>query len=305
MKVIDNAERPVTRGLLDPEKAYLAGKIVTDDLDALRRFRSVFPVNPKAALEVGQEVAADIQKKHDAGKLTNEVVADVAFLKLLPKLFKKDQAKGWGQAINFKITDAATYSIAVEGDQVKVAKGASKTADAEIKMDLETLTGIMNFSAMKQSGNIERVEIDDSEFLDAELGDDQLEAVAGGKGCGAEGGAAQACGADVCGAAGGIATACGAAACGAAGGAYTACGADACGAAVGYGTACGAAACAAAACAADACGAAVGAGACAGAACGAAVGAGVCAGNVCGADVLGGADVGPCGVNVIPCFPGI
>src|SRR5690606_42159508 len=70
------------------------------------------------------------------------------------------------------------------------------------------------------------------------------------------------------------------------------------------GTVCGAAACPADAGVGTACGADAGVGACAGDVCGAAVGAGVCAGNVCGVDILGGVDVSPCGINVIPLVPG-
>ncbi len=333
MKVIDGAERPVAKGLLDPERAYLAGKLVTDDREAVRRFQTVFPVSLPVTLEVGMKARPRIEELHAKGKLTNEVLADVVFLDLVPKLFRKEQAKGWNATLAFEIPDAAPYGVAVTGEQVTVTKGLPEKPTATVKMDMETLQGILNFQAMATAGNLGRIEIDDSEFLDAALSDDQLEAVSGGKGCGAEAGGGQGCGADACGAAFGAGTGTGAGACGAAWGSGTVCGADACGGAIGGVSGCAVAACAVAACGADVCGAAVGAsgcvaaacgaaagvgacggaacgadagvGGCVGNACGAALGAGVCAGNACGVDVLAGADAGPCGVNVIPCFPGI
>jgi uncharacterized LabA/DUF88 family protein len=304
LKVIDNAERPVATCLLDPEKAYLAGKLVIDDLDSLRRFRAVFPVDLKATYEVAMEVKEDLAKEVAANDLSNDEITDVAFLKLMPKLFSKEEAQGWTATLNFDITDAAGYTIHVKNDEVQVEKGLSDDATATAKMDLETLTGVLNFGAMAQAGNLQRVEIDDSEFLDEELGDDQLEAVAGGKG-------STACGGEACGNDAGAGSACAGAACVNAAGAGTACSGDACNNAAGVGTACVGAACVndaavGTACAGALCGTAAGAaGGCAGDVCGLAVGVGVCAGNVCGVDVLGGADVGPCGVNVIPGIPGI
>jgi hypothetical protein len=284
VKIIDNAERPVIQHVLDPEKAYLAGRLTTDDIDSLQRFRQVFPVNPQTTLDVAQDVREDLEAKVNEGILQNEDVADVVFLKLLPALFERESAKGWTATLGFQITDAGDYTVAVSDGAVRVEKGSPDEPTAFVKMDMETMTGVLNFGALETSRLIERVEIDDSEYLNEELQDDQLEAISGGKkkrkgsssACGAAGGYKTSCGKDACGAAGGVETACGAAACGAAG-----CGRDACGAA--------------------ACGAAL----CSWAACGVAAGAGACAGNACAVDVNAIGDIGPCAVNVIPGIPGI
>lgn len=293
MKVIDNPDRQVIRGVLDPEKAYLAGKLVTDDVEQLQRFRRVFPVDPQITFEVANEVKDDLSRKHDAGTLENRDVADVAFLKLLPRLFDPSQARGWNATLNFDISDAGPYQMRVSDDGVKFEAGVAEDPSAMVKMDLETLTGILNYGALSQASLIQRVEIDDSELLDCELDDEQLEAVAGGKGCGSKG--RSACGSDACGAEGAGGAVCG----------FDACGAASCGGAVCGGASCGTAHCLADACAGDACGADLGVGACAGNLCGVALGAGVCGGNVCAVDVVLGGDVGPCGVNVVPGVPGI
>lgn len=294
--------------IMSPENAYMSGALKTDNLDDLRRFEAVFPLQPQVVMKTALELRDFYSKR---GSLpTSKEKMDVLFLNMIPKVFVASAAADWNANLQFKIEGAGDYTVTVKGGAVVPTEGLVGKPTCTVTSHFENFRKLLRFEMLEDSGGFSQQQLErwqDDESMDRELSDDMLEAVAGGKGgggCGAEASHQTACGADACGAAAGGRTACGAAACAVAGGAYTACGADACGAAVGIGTACGAAACPAAACAGAACGADAGVGACAGAACGAAVGAGVCAGNVCGVDVLGGADVGPCAINVIPCVPG-
>lgn len=299
MKVVDKPwfgkETPAAAGvsIVSPESAYLSGQLKTSNLDNLRRFETTFPLAPQVILETAQDKR---QGYIDRGSLpTSEEKMDILFLEVMPKIFKKRYVQDWDATFHFEIEEAGQYTVEIKEGELTTTKGHIGEATTTVSAHEEVWRKIMRFEMLEDSNVFGDQLLEgwqDEESIDTELSDDQLEAIAGGKGggCGAAASAVTACGADACGAAAGVATACGAAACAAAAGAYTACGGQACGAAVGYGAACGADACAAAACAGDVCGAAVGAG--------------VCAGNVCGIDVLGGADIGPCAINVIPCVPG-
>ncbi|RVU33968.1 hypothetical protein EOI86_22855 [Hwanghaeella grinnelliae] len=311
--------------LMDPVTAHMAGKIKTDNLRDLQMVERCFPANPAVLVSVAkaeQEKSGRVVETPD--DIDPEVKADLFFLKVLPMLFLPNVAGDWESTILFKLGEAGEFTLKVADGACRVVKGDSGDANTTVESEYEDFRMILRHVVLRDSHLVDEDTLDEWDEdveLDMELSDDQLEAIAGGKGggCGAEASAANACGSEYCGAAAGAGvacggaacgveaaagTACGAAACGAAAGAGGACGADACGAAAGVGTVCGAAACAADASAGAACGAAVGVGACAGDVCGAALGAGVCAGNVCGIDILGGADVGPCGINVIPLVPG-
>ena len=297
--------------LMDPVTAYMAGKIKTDNLGDLQMFEKCFPANPEVLVNVAkaqQEIEGGVVETPD--DIEPDVKADLFFLKIVPLLFLPNVAGDWESTMLFKLgEEAGQYTIKVADGACTVSKGDSGNATTTVESDYDDFRMILRHVVLRDSHLVSPEQLeewDEDVELDVELSDDQLEAVAGGKGggCGAEASAATACGSDFCGAAAGTAGACGAAACGGDASVASACGAAACGAAVGALGVCGADACAAAAGVATACGAAAGVGACAGDVCGAAVGAGVCAGNVCGIDVLGGADVGPCAINVIPLVPG-
>lgn len=289
--------------ILSPENAYMSGALKTTNLEDLRRFERVFPLNPKIVMDTVQSLRADYAAR---GEITPKDKMDVLFLTLVPKCYLAHEAAGWNAVLHFKIETAGDYTVTVSEGAATAEAGLQGAPTAVISSHYEDWRKVMRYELLEDSGIVETKQLDswqDEESIDRELSDEMLEAVAGGKGCGAEASAGTVCGADGCGAAAGAGTACGAAACGAAAGVGTVCGADACAAAACAAAACGAAA-GAGACAAAGCGAAAGVGVCAGDVCGAAVGAGVCAGNVCGIDILGGADVGPCGINVIPLVPG-
>lgn len=292
--------------IVSPENAFMTGALKTDNLEDLRRFERAFPLEPHVVMNKAKEMQKAYQER---GSLpTDKEKMDLLFLDLTQKVFRKDQAEGWDANIHFKITGGGDYTITVSGGELKAnVEGLQGEATSTVTATCDDWKKILRYEMLEDSGQLKTETLDSwqsEEALDADLSDEMLEQVAGGKGCGAEASAATACGADSCGAAAGGVGACGAAACGADAGLATACGAAACGAAVGAYGVCGADVCAAAAGVGTACGAAAGVGACAGDVCGAAVGAGVCAGNVCGVDVLGGADIGPCAVNVIPIVPG-
>jgi hypothetical protein len=295
-----------TMALVSPEHAYLAGRIKTDQLEELRNFQRAFPFNPTVVIASFQELARRFPDANQPPSDQERIA--FAFEYLLPRIYSPKSVGDWEGVLHFTITDRdARFTVAVDGEKAEVSRGLNGTPTAEISMDHETYRAVLRYTALEDSTMVSAEQLADwetqEELASSELSDDQLEAVAGGKGCGAEASAQTACGADSAGGSIAVRTACGAAACGGAVGGYTACGADACGVAASIGTVCGAAACPAAAGVGTACGADAGVGACAGNVCGAAVGAGVCAGNACGVDVLGGADVGPCAINIIPCCP--
>ena len=292
--------------IVSPEMAYMAGKLKTDNVQALRTFERTFPLNPQVVMSTVLALRDEYAQREE---VTAKDKMDVLFNDIVPKCYLADQDEpGSATVYHFKIGGAGDYTVSVTDGVATGADGLVGEATCTVSSEYDDFRQVLRYELLEDSGQVSSDQLEawsDEEDLDAELDDEQLEAIAGGKGgCGAEASAGSACGADYCGAAAGAGNACGAAACAADAGAGNACGAAACGAAVGVGTACGADACAAAAGAGTVCGAAAGVGACAGDVCGAAVGAGVCAGNVCGVDILAGADVGPCAVNVIPLVPG-
>lgn len=300
--------------LMDPITAHMAGKIKTDNLEDLQMIERCFPANPAVLVNVAKaEQEKETRVVEDPDDINPEVKADLFFLKVMPMLFLPNMAGDWESTVLFKLGEAGEYTVKVADGACRVVKGDAGDIDTTVESDYDDFRMILRHVVLRDSHLVDEEQLeewDEDVELDVELSDDQLEAVAGGKGgkkpsgCGAEAAAGTACGADFCGAAAGAGNACGGAACAADAAVGTACGAAACGAAVGAGGVCGADVCGAAAGVGTACGAAAGVGACAGDVCGAAIGAGVCAGNVCGVDILGGADVGPCGINVIPLVPG-
>src|SRR5690606_31106197 len=248
--------------ILSPENAYMAGVLKTNNLEDLRRFERVFPLNPKIVMDTVLALREEYSKRPE---ITPKDKLDVLFLTLAPKCFLPAQAAGWDAILHFSIQGAGDYTVAVSDGQVSTKAGLHGLPTCRVDSHYEDFRKLLRYELIEDSGLVETKQLDswqDEESMEAELSDDMLEAVAGGKGsCGAEGAAGQACGADACGAAAGAGSACGAAACAAAAGVGTACGADACGAAVGVGTVCGAAACPADAGVGTACGADAGVGA--------------------------------------------
>lgn len=300
-------DRPFTSDvkIVSPEMAYMSGALKTDNLAELRRFERAFPMNPQVVMST---VLALRDEYAQRAEITPKDKMDVLFQQILPKCYLASQASpDWEPVYHFRIGSADDYTIKVVNGVATGVVGLVDDATCTLESDYQDFRQVLRYELLDDSGQVTDAQLDawkDDEDLDTELDDEQLEAIAGGKGCGAEGSAGTVCGSESCGAAAGAGAACGAATCAADAALGTACGAAACGAAVGVGGVCGADACGAAAGAGTACGAAAGVGACAGDVCGAAVGAGVCAGNVCGVDILAGADVGPCAVNVIPLVPG-
>lgn len=300
-------DRPFSDDVLivDPRTALMAGYMKTNDIPDLEMFEAAFPANPSVIMQVATsqrekgEAAGTIVETPD--DVTPEQKSDLMFLEMLPLCFNPEVAGDWETVMHWQIEGAANYTIKVENGACEISKGLIGEADCLVETTYEHFRTVVRHRALQDSTLVTDEQLEewdnDDVSLDVELSDDQLEAIAGGKG-------SSACGAAACGTDVGAGTACGAAACGGALGVGTACGADACTAAACAGAACGAAAGHYSACAAAGCGAAVGGpGACAGDACGVAAGAGVCAGNACGIDILGGADIGPCGINIIPGIP--
>ncbi|PKK91089.1 MAG: hypothetical protein CVV64_04785 [Candidatus Wallbacteria bacterium HGW-Wallbacteria-1] len=281
------------------------------NLEDLLLFRKAFDLESLDVKGIQAELKVHLDKVTDRSQ-ENLIHAQTDFtFDILPRYYAPEKAKGWIANLLFKVEGVGDYTLKVDGHKATIEKGDQGVHTCTVKTDVTTLA--MQLALVR----IEDVKEDD------ELTDSDLEMVAGGKGggCGAEASGASACGSDYSGAGACGAAACGGAACGAAACGAAACGGDACGAAGCAGAACGGAACGGAACGGDACGAAgcggaacaaaacggaaCGGDACAAAACGAAIGCGVCAGNACGVDIQGGADVGPCAVNVCPGLPGI
>ncbi len=229
-------DKPFTSNvtLMSPEHAYMAGRIKTSDLEDLRNFQRAFPFNPERVVEVFKELVTESKKY--TGPPTDAQKVDIAFTKLLPRCYSPQSVGDWTGVIRFTVTDMAAYTITVDGTKASVEAGTGPTPTSSIEMDYETYRSVMRFEVLEDSHLVsDDVLLDwesQEEMADVELSDDQLEAVAGGKGEPPP--PVQACAADACGAA--------------------ACGADACAAAACGAAACGAAACAAAACPAAACG---------------------------------------------------
>lgn len=213
------------QAIVNPELAVISGQIKASNIDELRRFRRAFPLNPHTLLNIAKQVHPEWERK---GEFTAKDKTDIAFKKLIPACFAPAAAAGWNANLHFHINGAGSYTVAVKNGKVDIQDGAQGSPTSVISMDAATFSSIMRFSALESADQLDDVKIVDDESADAELDDERLALVAGGKGSSACGG--EACGGDACGGA-----ACGGAAC--------------------AGDACGAAACAGDICAGEACGA--------------------------------------------------
>ncbi|PKK88176.1 MAG: hypothetical protein CVV64_19930 [Candidatus Wallbacteria bacterium HGW-Wallbacteria-1] len=263
-----------------------------DDLQDLNNLRKAVDFQGFDTKTAQEELARVFLGLKDQSKenLVREQV--MFFISMLARYYKPDNVPGWEAVFHFSVKNAGEHTFRIKDGKASYSKGEPLDPTCTVQCDP---TGLMI--------QFVKLRADDLHSDSDELSDDDLEMVAGGKGggkkkkssfnvkkflnlCGAEATGSSGCGIDWGGAGG--------------------CGGDGCAIAIGGLGICGAAACGAATCAADACAAAAcGADACAGAACGLALGVGGCAGNACGVDIQGGADVGPCAVNVIPGTPGV
>ena len=223
MKLVDKPwfghDDPASAGveIVSPESAYLSGQLKTSNLDNLRRFETTFPLVPQVILDTAQSKR---QEYIDRGSLpTNEEKMDLLFLEVMPKIFQKRYVQDWDATFHFDIANAGQYTVKIiKGGGVETCKGFEGEATTTVNVDVEIWRKIMRFEMLEDSHVFTNDLLEswqDEESIDTELSDDQLEAIAGGKGgaCGAEATAVTACGSDACGAAAGVLTACGAAAC--------------------------------------------------------------------------------------------
>ncbi len=324
MEFIDTPKETVS-GIINPETALVKGKLKATDIKELTRFQHAFPFKPRNVVEYARKM------KGVAGeKLSEKEKADLIFTKFLPLLYVPSRVPGWSSTLVFRMTGIGDYTLAIDGSKCKVTPGAVASPACEISTDFETFSGILKYSILKEANQLEQAGFKESPEEDAELTDDMLDMVVGGRGqsqqqcnadfalpacvaefsecavatggeCGAMSCDAAACGGDTCGADACLIDACGGALCPAAACIVAGCGGDVC-----AGDACGGAGCAGAVCAAALCGGDVcGAAGCEGDACGAAgcpaegCIAAACAGDLCGAAGCIGAACGKaiCGAD--------
>jgi hypothetical protein len=331
MEYIDNptgAVQPV-----NPEAAYMAGQFKVDDFDALRKFGEAFDLGPKTVENCLSEITEFV-----AGLKQYDVPSAFAmyFNIIMPEAFMPEKVKGWNANIHFKIDGGGDWTIQIQDGEMKSSKGLEGKATVTVTSNWQTYIGIMKYNLINSGDAIITVEDDPLGTTSSELEDEQLDAVVGGRGsssvseCAGEATGFEACAAQAAGSAGSA-------------GGVSVCAADV-GACVGEVFGASACAGNLAACVADvsgvtacageisACvGAITGVGACAGdisACAGDVAGVSACAGNVggcvgdtcavdtcagelgcvaevCAVDASPGVDIGPCAINVIPCFPGI
>ena len=253
MQFIDAPENPVN--------AIREGRLQVTNLDDFRRIEESIQISPERVEEInkrGEELYGEA-----GGQVKTKNLLDF-YMQALRDLMTSPPAE-WSAIffiILFNPDDKILYyySLSVANGEVVVDSGLKEGIQptCEMKTDVASFINLLRYMKSKALG-----EISD------ELSDEELEAVAGGKGsnvCGAEGCGGDACTTDVCGAEGCGADASGS--CSTEGGGV--CGADGCG-----GAACGGDSCAAAVCGAEACGYAI-------------CSAEACAADVCGIDVLPG-----------------
>lgn len=300
MLYIDNPNSG-KHGMMSPEAAVLSGKIKTDSVDELRQFERAFPLDPRIIVEVSKSV---MNRNNVTGAISPEEArkllepkekTDIIFKEVFPKTYQPSNAPGWNSTLYFNIAGAGDYTVKVENGQVQVSDGKVGTPDGSLSTDASTFFAMMRFEALNDASQLKDVTVVYDEEASEELSDEQLELVAGGKGCGAEACGSEANAGTLCGADAGknvaeVGSICGADAGSTSAGAGQISGAGACHGELNAGSICGADACFADICAGNLCGADAGIMA-------------ACAGNVCGADIAPGPDYGPCLANVVPGVP--
>ena len=128
-------------GSVDPQRAFMAGKLKIDKLGDMMKFQKAFDRSKVAAAAEQLETSPSSVAVSNAARETSKDPIERAF-SLLPKAFRKEKASNWEANIHFRIEGAADYSVRVTGGECAAQEGLLGKPTSTVKTNAETLGGI-------------------------------------------------------------------------------------------------------------------------------------------------------------------
>lgn len=120
-------------GKVNPQKAFMAGKLSADNLGDMMKMGAAFDFPAIAA-------ALQASKPAAAAAAPTDAVAD-AFA-VLPQAFRADKAGSWAANIQFVVAGGSNQTLIVEGGKARVEGGLQGTPTCTIKVDKDTVIGM-------------------------------------------------------------------------------------------------------------------------------------------------------------------
>jgi NAD(P)-dependent dehydrogenase (short-subunit alcohol dehydrogenase family)/acyl dehydratase/putative sterol carrier protein len=143
-------------GKLDPQMAFLNGKIKATRIDDLGKFGKVFDFKKMRGLAGSAAPAAAAPTS--AGMIPS-------FFQLLPQAFDVERAKEWKTVMVWSVTGAGDWTVEVADKKAKVADGKAANATCTVTVDAASLTSMIEGKLDPQmaflNGKIKATRIDD------------------------------------------------------------------------------------------------------------------------------------------------
>jgi acyl dehydratase/putative sterol carrier protein len=126
-------------GTINPQKAFMAGKISADNLPDMMKMGAAFDFQKigAAIAEARQAAAAG----GGAAAAPSDPVAEA--FELLPLGFQAEKAGSWSANFHFVVKGGTDHTLKVGGGKAESAKGLSGAPNCIIKTDAETIVGLL------------------------------------------------------------------------------------------------------------------------------------------------------------------
>lgn len=118
-------------GTIDPQKAFMAGKIAADNLGDMMKMGAAFDFPA-----IGAAIAEAL-----AGAEADPVSEAFA---LLPQGFQKEAAGDWATVFHFVVKGGVDHTLEVAAGEAKTAEGLHGTPRCTLKTDADTIVGLLD-----------------------------------------------------------------------------------------------------------------------------------------------------------------
>ncbi|MBI2932612.1 MAG: SDR family NAD(P)-dependent oxidoreductase [Planctomycetes bacterium] len=150
--------RGMIEGKVDPQMAFLGGKIKATRLDDLGKFGKVFDFKKMKALAASAAPAAAAAPASGTDRIRQ-------LFQLLPNAFDAERAKDWKTVMHFSVTGGGDFTVEVADKKAKAAEGKPAAPTCTVTVDAETLTGMIDGKVDPQmaflGGKIKATRLDD------------------------------------------------------------------------------------------------------------------------------------------------
>lgn len=117
-------------GELQPEQAFMSGKVASDNMDVLMKFGKFFDLGKAAeAIDTGGGVEDDVH----------------TLFSMLPEVFDSERAGDWSAAIQFEVSGTGVYGVEAAGGEATFVHGEVDSPDGKVTFEsAELLLNIAN-----------------------------------------------------------------------------------------------------------------------------------------------------------------